>query len=261
MRSRPFKNESSPSKKFVGSLLEANDLSALPLHVVIMAGGRGERLRPLTEHMPKPLLNVGNRPLLEHMVMRLRKLGIKYITLCVNYMSERFVEHFGDGSRYGAHIDYIFESDPLGTIGGISLKDSYKFGDILVINGDILTTLHFDHLFRFYLQENADLTIASIPYSVNLPYGILDLDAIQNVKSIREKPVYTYYINAGIYLMKRELISGISQSERLDAVELISQSVEQGLKVNSFPVLDYWIDIGQMEDYQKAQKDIHFLEL
>ena len=231
----------------------------LPFEAIIMAGGKGERLKPLTDAIPKPLLPVGGKPIVRYSVESLLKAGLKDITFIVNYFGDKIQAEFGDGKKEKASFDYIFENEPLGTIGGLSLKNNFKFQDILVMNGDLLTTIHFDKFFMFYLEEDADIAVAVIPYRLNLPFGIFEIGEKNEILSTREKPAFTYYINTGIYLMKREVIHMIPENQTFDAIDLVELARAQGLKVSAFPLLDYWIDIGQAEDYQKAQKDIQFL--
>jgi NDP-sugar pyrophosphorylase family protein len=233
----------------------------LPFEVVIMAGGKGERLSPLTDDLPKPLVKVGNRPIVEYSILRLKKAGVKYFTFCVNHFGEQIAAHFGDGSDWDLKFDYIFEPKPLGTIGGVALKEDFVYNDLLVINGDLLTTINFDKFFAFFLEEDADMAVATIPYRLNLPYGIIEVDDKHVIGSIKEKPTFTYHINCGIYFVRRELLEMIPANKRFDAIELIETAMRTGKKVSSFPLLEYWIDIGQMEDYQKAQEDVQFLDI
>lgn len=231
----------------------------LPFEAIIMAGGKGERLKPLTDSLPKPLLPVGGKPIVRYTVESLLKTGLKDITFVVNYFGEKIQSEFGDGKKEKASFQYIFEQEPLGTIGGVSLKSNFRYEDILVMNGDLLTTIHFDKFFMFYLDQDADIAVAVIPYRLNLPYGIFEIGDKQEIMSTNEKPTFTYYINTGIYLMKREVLNMIPSNQPCDAIDLIELARKKGLKVSAFPLLDYWIDIGQVEDYQKAQKDIQFL--
>jgi NDP-sugar pyrophosphorylase family protein len=226
-----------------------------------MAGGRGERLAPLTDTLPKPLLDVGGKPIVEHTLERLMKLGIKNFTFCLNYKGEMVRDYFGNGENREVEIQYIEESEPFGTIGGVSLKTEFEYEDLLVINGDLLTNINFEQFYDFFVEEDADLAVATIPYQVNLPYGILTISDENEVESIKEKPSFTYHINTGIYFLKREIIDLIPKNQRFDAIDLIQTAMAKDYKVSSFPLLDYWVDIGQMEDYHKAQKDIKFLNL
>ena len=233
----------------------------LPFEAIIMAGGKGERLLPLTEDTPKPLLKVGDHPIVEYAVRRLEKAGVRHFTFCLNYMGEKIEAHFGKGNDKGASFEYLYEKEPLGTVGGVSLKENFRFEDLLIINGDLLTTINFEKFYLHYLEEDADIAVATIPYRINLPYGIFELTEQNTVESIREKPSFTYYINTGIYFVKRKVLDLIPRGEKFDAIDLIQMAKERNYKVSGFPLLEYWIDIGQMDDYEKAQKDIQFLDL
>jgi NDP-sugar pyrophosphorylase family protein len=233
----------------------------LPFEVIVMAGGKGERLSPLTDDIPKPLVKIGNRPIVEYSILRLQKAGAKYFTFCVNHFGDQIAQHFGDGSDWGLKFDYIFEPQPLGTVGGVALKDNFVYNDLLVINGDLLTTINFEKFFAFFVEEEADLAVATIPYRINLPYGIVEVGDSHTINSIKEKPTFTYHINCGIYFIRRELLELIPPGRRVDAIELIETAMKAGKKVSSFPVLEYWVDIGKMDDYQKAQEDVQFLDL
>lgn len=235
--------------------------TGLPIDVVIMAGGKGERLLPLTKSTPKPLLPVGGKPIVEYTINRLIKAGVRDFTFCVNHHGEKIRKQFGDGNNRKVEIGYVFESKPMGTIGGAALKDDYKYDELLVINGDLLTTISFERLYLKFLDDEADITVATIPYRVNLPFGIFEIEEGDEVGSIHEKPTYTYYINTGIYMMKRDVLGLIPGETSFDAIQLLEKAREEGLKVTTFPLLDYWIDIGAPEDYEKAQKDIEYLDI
>ncbi|MEM6268124.1 MAG: sugar phosphate nucleotidyltransferase [Bacteroidota bacterium] len=234
--------------------------SVLPFEAIVMAGGRGERLSPLTDTIPKPLLKVGKRPIVEYSILRLHQAGVRDFTFCLNYRGEMIQQHFGTGKQWQAQFEYLYETQPLGTIGGAALKESFRFEDVLVINGDLLTTINFEKFYGFYLDKDADMAVATIPHRVSLAYGILEMDEHHEVHTIREKPTYTYHLNTGIYLMRRELLRLIPPGRRFDAVDLIQKAMEKGYRVRSFPLLDYWIDIGQMEDFKKAEEDVQFLD-
>ena len=256
LHSAPEIPSSSPNTKHIDPELR----SALPFEVVIMAGGKGERLLPLTKDRPKPLVEIGGKPIVEYMIDRLSQMGIKYYTFCLNYLGEKVEAYFGDGSDRGIHIDYIYEQEALGTIGGAALKKEYRFQDLLIVNGDLLTTINFEKFFSFFLEGDADISVATIPYRMSLPYGIMETDENREIQTIREKPTYTYYINTGMYFMKRSVLELVPEGEASDAISLIEKAMEMGLKVTSYPVLNYWIDIGQMADYKKAQEDVEFLD-
>lgn len=240
---------------------KSNNQQILPFEAIIMAGGRGERLRPLTDSTPKPLLKIGNRPIVEYTVLRLQKAGIKDFTFCLNYLGKKVESFFGDGSDRGLNFNYIYEQEPLGTIGGLALKEEFRYNDLLLINGDLLTTINFERFYSFFLENDADIAVATIPYRISMPYGILQLEDNQSIASIEEKPTYSYHINTGIYFLRKEVISLIPQGQRFDAIELIRLGMAKGLKVQSFPLLNYWVDIGQKDDYEKAREDIQFLDL
>ena len=255
-----FKPAGSQPADFLKENPTPRELNAtLPFEAIIMAGGKGERLKPLTDSLPKPLLPVGGKPIVRYSVESLLKAGLKDITFIVNFFGDKIQVEFGDGKKEKANFNYIFETEPLGTIGGVSLKNNFKFQDILVMNGDLLTTIHFDKFFMFYLEADADIAVAVIPYRLNLPFGIFEIGDQQEIQSTKEKPTFTYYINTGIYLMKRDVLNMIPANQPYDAIDLVELARKKGLKVSAFPLLDYWIDIGQPEDYQKAQKDIQFL--
>lgn len=245
-------------KKKKGKLHRA---ASLPFEVVIMAGGRGERLKPLTDNCPKPLLKVGEKPIVAYNIDRLQKLGIKHFTFCLNYLGEMVESYFGEGEGSEIDIQYLYENRPLGTIGGVALKEEFHYNDLLVINGDLLTAINFEKFYAFFLEEDADIAVASIPYRINLPYGILEMGDNHEVKSIKEKPNFTYYINTGMYFIKQEVLDLIPKDTHFDAIGLIEKAMKKGLKVSTFPLLEYWIDIGQMDDYHRAQEDIQFLDL
>ena len=235
-------------------------MATLPFEVIVMAGGRGERLSPLTDNCPKPLLLVGDRPILEYSILRLIRAGIKDFSFCVNYLGEQIEGHFGDGERWNARFTHIYEPRPLGTIGGAALKTNFRFEDLLVINGDLLTTINYEKFYAFFLEEEADIAVATIPYRVNLPYGILHQNDQREVTHLDEKPSYTYYINSGMYFLRKEILELIPENTRLDAVALIHLAIDRGCKISAFPLRDYWLDIGQMEDFKRAQEDIQFID-
>ncbi len=231
----------------------------LPVDAVIMAGGKGERLRPLTDNTPKPMLPLGNKPILEHNIDWLKKYGIKNFFISVNYLAEKITNYFGNGSEKNINIEYIKESFPMGTAGSISLIPSFHNDTLLIMNSDLFTNIDLEEMYLIYEKEKANMVIATIPYNVNVPFAILELDN-SRVTSVIEKPIYTYYANAGIYLIKKEMIKYIPSSGKFDMTDLIKIVLQQKGKVIKFPVLGYWIDIGRHEDYQKAQEYVKYLE-
>ncbi len=230
--------------------------SYLPIDAVIMAGGKGQRLRPLTETTPKPLLKVGDTPIIERNIDRLGIYGIDDINISVNYLGEQLESYFGDGSHKGLNINYIWEDSPLGTIGAVSKIEEFQNDYILVMNSDLLTNIDFESFFMDFLEADADLSILSIPYTVDIPYAVLETEN-QRIISLKEKPRYTYYSNGGIYLMKKEVLDRIPKGEFFNATDLIEELIEDNKFVKTYPLVDYWLDIGNHDDFKKAQSDVH----
>ena len=234
--------------------------SVLPIDVIIMAGGVGERLRPLTLETPKPMLLIGCKPILEHNIDRLRMFGINNIFISVRYLSHKIETYFGDGKDKGLRINYIREEKPLGTIGSVKLVQNYQNDVILIINSDVLTNIDYEDMYKTFIESRADLAVASIGYSVNIPYAIIDIDTNNEVRSLREKPTYTYYANAGIYMINRKYFELIPENEHFNATDLIDSMIRNKAKVVSYKLIGYWLDIGRHEDFQKAQEDIKHLK-
>ncbi len=229
--------------------------SYLPVDAVIMAGGRGERLRPLTDTVPKPLLKVGDKPILEHNLNRLRLFGIDDFWITLRYRGKQIEDYFGNGLEKNISIQYIYEEEPLGTIGAVSKIKNFTHDFILVTNSDLLTNIDYEHLFLDFFNNDADFSVVTIPYSVDIPYAILETNN-KHVLNLREKPTYTYYSNGGIYLMKREVLKCLPFEKHFNATDLMETLIKEGNKVISYPLAGYWLDIGRHEDYEKAQKDI-----
>jgi len=230
--------------------------SYLPLDAIIMAGGKGTRLRPLTNDIPKPLLPVGDKTIMEHNVDRLSKFGIDDFWFSVNYLGDKIEDFFGSGKQKNISISYVWEDTPLGTIGAISKIDDLKHEDILVTNSDILTNLDYEQFYLDFKNSKADLSVACIPYNVNVPYAVLEKDDDGFIKSFKEKPTYTYYSNGGIYLMKKSVLSLIPKNSFFNATDLIDELISKNKKVVSFSLDGYWLDIGKHDDYKKAQIDV-----
>jgi dTDP-glucose pyrophosphorylase/CBS domain-containing protein len=233
--------------------------SILPLEAVIMAGGEGTRLRPLTYTTPKPLLQVGNKPIMERNMDRLAAYGIEHLSVSIRYLGDQIVSYFGNGENKGISIRYIREDKPLGTAGSLGLIESFKSKTILLTNSDVLTTLNYEEFYNDFIKRDADISIVSIPYRVKVPYGVFDL-VDDKISGLKEKPEYTYYSNAGIYLIKQELIEQIPKNQHLDITDFIEQQIAKGKNVISFPFWGYWLDIGKPEDFENAQKAIQILE-
>ena len=224
------------------------------LSAVIMAGGYGKRLLPLTEQLPKPMLPVGDRPLLERTIQQLRRSGIRDISLTTHYLPESIVEYFGDGSALGVRLNYLKEDFPLGTAGGIKLMKRTD-NPFIVINGDIITGVPFQEMLNFHRKHHALLTVGVRKYEVEVPFGVVELDEVY-VNQIREKPSFNFFINAGAYLLEPDVCDFIPPGQRFDMTELIQRLIESGKTVVSFPIMEYWLDIGRHEDYVKAQEDV-----
>lgn len=234
--------------------------SYLPIDALIMAGGRGERLKPLTDHMPKPLLKVGEKPIIEHNIDRLRDFGVDDIWISLRYLGEMIEAYFQDGSNKSLRINYVYEYDALGTIGALALIEDFQHDTVLIINSDILTTINYEEFYLFFRNENADLAVACIPYHVNVPYAVMDT-VDKKIIGFREKPTYTYYSNAGIYLLKRSVIELIPKNIRFDATDLMEVMINNGAKISAYPLVEYWLDIGKHDDFQKANEDIRRLKI
>ena len=246
-------------------LVEILDLkkrrTLLPVAALIMAGGRGERLRPLTDVQPKPMLKIGDKPIIEHNIDRLISYGIKDIFISVKYLKEQIMNFLGDGSAKGINITYIEETEPLGTLGAFSLIDKSTYEDIIVMNSDILTNIDFEDFYQYYKEHDASMALASIPYQVNIPYAVLETIDYQ-VSSFKEKPSYIYYSNGGIYFMKFELNKLFDKGCFFNAtvmMDLLIASAKQ--KLVHYPLLGYWLDIGKYDDLKKAQEDIKHVKI
>lgn len=235
--------------------------SFLPVDAIIMAGGKGTRLMPLTKDVPKPLLKVGEKPIIEHNVDRLAQYGIDQQFISIKYLGEQLVDYFGDGVNKGLNIQYIREESPLGTIGALrTIKDIVKHDCQLVMNSDLLTNIDYEAFYSDFMAQDADLIIATVPYDVNVPYAVLETEG-KLITSFKEKPTYTYYSNAGIYLMKKEVIDLIPENEFFNATDLMEKLIALGKKVVSFPIVGYWLDIGKHRDFVKANEDIKKIKL
>ncbi|VTQ07395.1 nucleotidyltransferase family protein [Sphingobacterium daejeonense] len=233
----------------------------IPADAVLMAGGEGKRLRPLTETTPKPLLKVGGKPIIEYNIDRLKNVGIKNIHLSVNYLAEQIVEYFGDGNDRSLNIKYVKEDKPLGTIGSILLVDNFDHEDIIVMNSDLLTNIDYADFFKTFKESEADMAVAATSYHVDVPYAVLEVNDSNAVKSLKEKPRYTYYSNAGIYILKKDILKMIPEDQFFDITDLMDKILEMNLKLVTYPINGYWLDIGKHEDFKKAQEDIKHIRL
>lgn len=224
----------------------------LPIDAVLMAGGKGERLRPLTLNTPKPLLPVGDKAIIDYNVDELERCGIDRIFVTVNYLAEMIEDHFSH--RKGrAEITCIREPRRLGTMGSLALVEGLESDNVLMMNSDLLTTLDFEKLYLHHKKSGADLTMAAVPYTVSVPFAIMQMEG-NLVKGLEEKPTYNYFANGGVYLMRSCLLSRIARGEYLDAPDFISTLIADGGTVGCYPIEGTWIDIGSPDDYRYANE-------
>ena len=227
--------------------------------VFLMAGGFGKRLHPLTEKIPKPLLNIGSKPILETIIRQFIDAGFHIFYISIHYKAEMIREYFGDGSNLNIKIEYIYENNPLGTAGSLGLlpEDSLEL-PIIIMNGDILTKVNFEHLLDFHNENNNIATMCIREFDFQVPYGVVDING-QDVVGIKEKPIHKFFVNAGIYVLDQILVKKVDGKGYLDMPTLLEQSIESGKQVNMFPVHEYWLDIGRMKEYEQAQTEIYEL--
>ena len=226
-------------------------ITRLPIDAVLMAGGKGERLRPLTEKTPKPLLKVGEKCIIDHNVDRLIRYGIQHINVTVNYLHGQIEGHYQE-PRDGVKVRTFKEPKFLGTIGSIKFVDTFYNDTVLVMNSDLFTNIDYEDFYLHFKQHDAEMSVAAVPYNVSIPYGILDLEG-RNIQGLIEKPKYNYYANAGIYLIKRKALDEIPEDTFFNATDLIEKLISQGKKVIRYPLNGTWIDIGNPQEYQKAK--------
>lgn len=220
--------------------------------VFLMAGGFGKRLQPLTEETPKPLLKVGGKPILETIISRFVKSGFHNFYISTFYKSQMIQEYFGDGSSWGINITYVEENKPLGTAGAIGLlpKDIPNL-PILMMNGDVLTKVNFEHLLQFHLKLNAIATVCIREYDIQIPFGVVEIKD-QKALNFVEKPVKKFFVNAGIYVFNQEMISKVKVDSYIDMPDLLEKQVAGGKNVNVFPIHEYWKDVGHIEEYNNV---------
>lgn len=238
-----------------GHILKVFDLvnykSHLPIDAVLMAGGKGERLRPLTEKTPKPLIKVGDKCIIDYNIDHLIEYGVEHINVTVNYLKEQIEEHFSK-PRNGVQVKTVREPKFLGTIGSIRFVEEFMNDTILVMNSDLFTNIDFEDFYLHFKEHDAMMSVASIPYNVSIPFGILDLEG-RNIRGLIEKPKYNYYANGGIYLFKKEALQYIPEDTFFNATDLIETLIDHSKMVIRYPLNGTWIDIGQHADLAKAQ--------
>jgi dTDP-glucose pyrophosphorylase len=246
--------------KIINIINFRNIRSYLPVDAVIMSGGRGQRLQPLTDKVPKPLLKVGEKSIIEHNLDRLALYGIDDFWVSLRYLGEQIEQKLGNGDDRNVRIEYVWENEPLGTIGAVSKIKNFHHDYILVTNSDLLTNVDYEKFFLEFLTSNADLAVLTIPYQVNVPYAVLETKN-RVVKSFKEKPTYTYYSNGGIYLFKKQVLKLIPDNTFFNSTDLMESLIQKKYNVISYPFSGYWLDIGKHEDFQRAQTDINYLTL
>ncbi len=222
--------------------------------VVIMAGGLGTRLSSLTRDIPKPMLRVGPKPIIETIIDQMKSYGYTNIVLCLNYKAEIIQNYFQDGSNFGVNIQYVTEKKRLGTAGAIRLAKQYITKSFFVLNGDILTKLNFEQFMNYHLKHKNTMTIGTKKYDMQIPYGVVDIRE-ESVVSLKEKPEIGFFINGGMYCLEPDVIDLIPEDEYFDITKLIDICLKTDRKVGSFPITEYWMDIGQMDDFSKANTD------
>lgn len=214
---------------------------------------------PLTQDTPKPLLRVGDKAIIEHNISRLAEFGIDDFWISINYLGELIEKEIGNGHNINIDIKYVNEEKPLGTIGAVSLIQNFNHDNILITNSDLLTNLDYESFFLDFLKNDADFSVATIPYNVSIPYAIIENNG-NRILDFHEKPTYSYYANAGIYLMKKKLCSKIPNNAFYNATDLLQNLIKENFKVISYPLRGYWLDIGNHEDYKKAQDDLNYIK-
>ena len=218
--------------------------------VFIMAGGFGKRLHPLTEDVPKPLLEVGGQPILETILSRFIKYGFHNFYISTYYEAHQIHEYFGDGSTLGVKINYVNEDKPLGTAGSIALlPENLPDLPILMMNGDVLTNVNFENLLNFHQKHDGVATLCIREYNIQIPFGVVDIEK-QKAKKFLEKPVKKFFVNAGIYVFEKDMINRVKPGQHIDMPTLLENQINDGYTVNVFPIHEYWKDVGHMEEYK-----------
>jgi len=238
----------------IAMLDEALKPQRYPNKVVLMVGGLGTRLRPLTEETPKPLLHVGGKPILQTIIERFAAHGFTDFTFCVNYKAQMIRDHFGDGGRFGVRIEYIEESKRMGTAGALSLIPERPIQPFFVMNGDLLTNVNFENMLQYHLQNQAKASMCVREYDFQVPYGVVNIEKGM-IRSIEEKPVHRFFVSAGIYMLDPSCLDLIPKNEYYDMPALFERIVEEGGRAVSFPLREYWLDIGRMEEYERANRE------
>lgn len=230
-----------------------------PNWAVLMAGGRGQRLEPLTNSTPKPMLTVGDQPVLHRIVDRLVGHGFRDLFIAIHYLGDQIADYFRDGQKFGCRIRYLKETEPLGTAGALTLLPEHPTEPLLVVNGDLLTELNFSALLDFHQQQRHDATLCVRQYNYRIPYGVVALEQAK-IMGIEEKPLHRFFINAGIAILNPDLLPSSSTPKMVHMPDLLEEARRAGRNVGAFPIQEYWLDMGQMENYMRAQQEFPFKE-
>jgi dTDP-glucose pyrophosphorylase len=240
-------------------IIEVNELlmpKNKPNRVVLMAGGFGTRLRPLTEHTPKPMLHVGNKPILETIISNFKKYGFTNIIISVSYKAKVIEDYFKDGKEFGVNIEYIHEDKRMGTAGALSLIRDTLDETFFVMNGDLLTNVNFENMLEYHKNNHSKATMGVRAYDFQVPYGVVDIKE-NKIIGITEKPIHNFYVSAGIYILEPEVLNLIPENTFYDMPTLFEEVIHKNLQSVSFPISEYWLDIGQMDEFKKANSDYH----
>ncbi|WP_289102333.1 nucleotidyltransferase family protein [uncultured Marinobacter sp.] len=247
------------SEKRVVGLANLHDILNKHRHdnpVFLMAGGFGTRLRPLTNNCPKPMLKVGDKPILEQILLNFVEAGFHRFYISTHYMPEVIRDYFGDGEKWGISIQYVHEDEPLGTGGALGLLPHDEINQpLFMMNGDLLTSLNLHSFLEFHETHNGVATMCVREYEHQVPYGVITSEGAQ-IKSMIEKPVHRFFVNAGIYLLDPALVKSVEPGTRIDMPTLLEREIDRGKAVNMFPIHEYWLDIGRMDDFNKAQTEV-----
>ena len=244
---------------FVIGLDAIHDLLRKPIYdnpVVIMAGGFGKRLMPLTEDTPKPLLKVGTKPILETIISNFNDLGFRNFYISLHYKADMIKDYFGDGSNFNISINYLEEREPMGTAGCLSLLPAnISHLPIILMNGDLITDLNFASLLENHNQSKSEATVCVAEYDFQVPYGVLEVKG-HEVQSIAEKPVQKFFVNAGIYVLNASILSKVEKNQYTDMPDLLAKKLSNNESINTFPIFEKWIDIGRISDFKKANEQL-----
>lgn len=249
------------SDKKIIKIIDLDKLrSMIPVDAILMAGGKGERLKPLTNNVPKPMLKIGGTPIIIRNIERLADYGVSNFHVSVRHLADEIENGITNHKIENAKLHFVKEHKPLGTIGAVKLIREFENNIILLMNSDLLTNIDFHDFYKKFIESGSDMQVATVPYHIDVPYAIMDINDDNEVLSFREKPRYTYYSNAGIYLFKKELIDFIPDNDAFDATHFMESVISNNKKLTSYPILGYWLDIGRIEDFYKAQEDINHIK-